>query len=193
MIGVVLLTGYPATGKSTVMRTVLGQLRERPTFFKSGLVSGFHYGLARITILGNYDITLTFPGTDKLSMAVQPDFNALLGGWRDDHSHNGHILLFEGDRLCNSSSLNRIIELQLPWVGFVLVADQAIINKRHGARDKQNATWLAGRVTKVDNLVCNYHLQPLTNNTAVDTLSNAATLLEAVKQVQATIAQGVIP
>jgi len=191
MIGCVLLAGYPAAGKSTTTRAVLGQLHECPTFFKAGLVSGFQYTVARVIVLGDYDASLTFPGTDKLSMAVQPDFNAMLDRWRDDSDHHGQVLLFEGDRLCNSSSLKRIIELQLPWAGFVLTASNEAISSRHSTRDNQNATWIAGRVTKVNNLVSAYNLQPLTNSTPIDTLRNAATLLQAVKGVQFAINQGV--
>ncbi len=188
-LGVVALTGEPASGKSTVFRTLLSMLHERPVMFKSGLVNGFHYTVARITVLGSYDSTLQHPGTDKLSMAVQPDFNGLLQRWSLDPTRQGWVLLYEGDRLCNQASLNLIKELHLPFEGYALRADPATLATRHTARDNQNATWLAGRQTKVKRLVEEFGFTWLVNESTLDLLANAGRLLEAVKRVQGQLAQ----
>lgn len=189
MIGCVLLSGEPASGKSTIMRSFLTMLHERPTFFKVGLVSGFHYTIARTTIIGDYNTSKTFPGTDCLSMAVQPEFNAMLRRWRSDQARNGYILVFEGDRLCNNPTIDTLNDIQIPWVGYTATADQTLIDARHAARDAQNASWLEGRRTKVKNLTDKYHLTPLVNNTGIDVVVNAQTIMTAVRTLQQRIAQ----
>lgn len=188
-LGVVTLAGEPASGKSSVFRAMLSQLNERPVLFKSGLVNGFHFTTKRLTVLGSYDSQLQHPGTDKLSMAVQPDFNALLRRWSADPERAGWVILYEGDRLCNATSLNLIQELQLPWIGFVLYAPPDLLLQRHAARDTQDSTWLAGRLTKVRNLADQFKLTRLKNESALDLLVNAGILLEAAKELQRLMAK----
>ena len=56
-------------------------------------------------IVGKYVVGDVFSGTDKLSMAVQLDFEDFL------EKYNKHNILFEGDRLFNIKTLKKAKEL----------------------------------------------------------------------------------
>ena len=141
--------GEPATGKSTIMRRVLELL---------GPGSPFAHGLCRFTlhssvaghpvsVLGMYEGE-GFPGTDRLSMGVQPHAVSYL------RSLSGPAtVVFEGDRLFNGKFLTAAKGCG-PLEVYVIETDPALLSMRHAlARaDTQSETWLAGRRTKVANI-----------------------------------------
>ena len=92
--------GVPATGKTTLVKTILNVMKPK-SMFKYGLLRGY---LANdCSILGIYKKDEVFAGTDKLSMAVQKDFEAYI------NKNRTHIL-FEGDRLFTKNNLLTLSE-----------------------------------------------------------------------------------
>ena len=77
MVKIIAIGGEPATGKTTLVKSIL--MRFKPLKkFKYGLVQGLYNERLKLYIIGVYDGSI-FSGTDKLSMAVQPDFIKLIG------------------------------------------------------------------------------------------------------------------
>ena len=89
--------GQPGTGKTTLFRKFM----EGKTWIEvepAKLVSAMYNVEMDLYILGKYQEGETFAGTDRLSMAVQPE----LQKWIQTHNCN---ILFEGDRVFNQSFL----------------------------------------------------------------------------------------
>ena len=85
--------GSPGTGKTTLMRKFM----EGKTWIEcqpAKLVTAMYNEELDLYILGKYAEGETFAGTDRLSMAVQPEVQA----WIQTHNCN---VLFEGDRIFN--------------------------------------------------------------------------------------------
>ena len=103
---VIAIGGEPGSGKSTLMKEILKHL-EKYVYIKCydsfKLVPYIQCG--SVYILGKYDEGETFSGTDRMSMAVQPEAIKFLASLNKDS-----IILFEGDRLFTSSFLEHCVE-----------------------------------------------------------------------------------
>tara|TARA_R110000824_G_scaffold58569_2_gene158234 strand:- start:371 stop:898 length:528 start_codon:yes stop_codon:yes gene_type:complete len=136
------LGGVPATGKTTLMKSLISVLKP---------YADFRYGLLRgslckkCAILGVYEKGEMFAGTDRLSMAVQSDYEKFVK--RDTH----HIL-FEGDRLFTKKNLLSLVKTYDTKI-IILEADEQTLKERHLTRnDTQKETFLKSRVTKTNNI-----------------------------------------
>jgi dephospho-CoA kinase len=123
-----------------------------------------------IYIIGIYDNSL-FSGTDKLSMAVQPDFIDLVNKTSDA------VFIFEGDRLFNSSLFTKVnCEI------FVLKVDKEIIKKRHLERnDNQTEKFKKSKETKIKNIIEKHRTLILNNNTKKDSENNFKLILKTIQ------------
>jgi hypothetical protein len=93
-------------------------------------------------ILGKYENDDNpFQGTDRLSMAVQPDAVSFI-------QNNRSKVLFEGDRLFNSKFIDEILKVTEDFRILVLTAPQQTIDQRHVDRkDNQSDQFKNGRKT----------------------------------------------
>lgn len=151
----VAIGGEPATGKTTLMLKYRKAL-SRPAYFKWGRLMVEQHVREKLLIFGNYQEEDTFAGTDKLSMAVQPDAVQFVS--RAKHGvFGGYTFLFEGDRLFNSSFLGECSKYFHTMSVVVLVASPELLSMRHSQRgDTQGETFLKSRRTKVENILKNY-------------------------------------
>jgi predicted transcriptional regulator len=149
MINAIALGGEPATGKTRIMNRVIKRAgKGRP--FRYELVRGLQFDEAEIIVLGIYDGG-EFQGTDRLSMAVQPDAIQLIDTLNASRQFCGWTVMFEGDRLFNCSFL----EFLSPCLkeAILLEAGDKTLAARHQKRgDSQTGKWLKGRKTKYYNL-----------------------------------------
>lgn len=139
---VIIVAGEPGTGKSSLFKKFdLG----KPNF-KYGLVRGHKKG--KVLYVGIYEEGHTYPGTDRLSMAVQPHLIELIQRPIDDIS----AIVFEGDRLCNSSLLKQLAAMKVETqIMFLEVSEELLAKRRKARGDTFKDNWLAGRKTKVEN------------------------------------------
>lgn len=153
MIEILGLSGMPCAGKTTLFRAFMEngfwvQQKHKTMVWSEDIVR-------RVIVLGDYSSGGTFGGTDRLSMAVQPEALKLVKLWAADPSHDGWAVLFEGDRLFNTSFLTSVGALpgvKSKWV--LLKAGKEELDRRHRLRnDTQTDVWLAGRRTKLTNIV----------------------------------------
>lgn len=182
---IIAVIGRPGTGKSTLIRHFMepGSLAPSPEDWpleKFGLLQYHHAGFARGEyVLGNYaDPAETFPGTDRLSMAVAPEaLRWMLGQW------DGRSILFEGDRLGNASTLRtlsldpgillRIIHLSVP--------DHELERRYMLRGSAQSRRVLASRATKVANICANPNLHPLVRSRFHRTPEQTAELVREMR------------
>lgn len=154
---IIAVFGEPGSGKSTLMKKLMDQFgisRDIDTSFK---LVPFHRK-DNVYVLGKYEEGETFGGTDKMSMAVQPEAVKFL-----DQLTADCVVLFEGDRLCTASFLehcNNNFDLQMVY----LKTERETRKVRYAERGSdQNETWLAGRESKISNILGNLELKFVTD------------------------------
>ncbi len=166
LIGIV---GEPATGKTTLVRAVLKRMGKEYTDFKFRLVYGRQFP-SGLFVLGIFRDGEVFGGTDRLSMAVQPDAVRFLRKVPDQAT-----VLFEGDRLTRAGFLRAAGDgLFL----FVLEASASEKEKRHRDRaDTQKPTFHRSRATLVARIASDFPSERLRNDTLKDLQQNVARVL----------------
>ena len=97
---VVAIFGEPGSGKSTLMRRVLCELGFAKDTLKEDFKLVPYHKHENKYVLGKYEEGEVFAGTDRMSMAVQPEAIKFL-----DTLPNDSVVFFEGDRLCTASFL----------------------------------------------------------------------------------------
>jgi hypothetical protein len=116
-----------------------------------------------------------FGGTDALAMNVQPKVLAFLEAIRPK------LLFFEGDRLSNDSMFRALQDMGAVLSIYELWAPQAQLEAQRRLRVAelgtvpQNATWLAGRATKVRNLRREWKPTTLPSGATMDDLVSRMT------------------
>ncbi len=161
--------GNPATGKTTLMKKFMEGLNwERVEPRK--LVVAMYNKEHDIYIIGDYsDPEEKFPGLDRLSMAVQPEAIKFI---KETNSN----VLFEGDRLFNSSFLESALEIMDEVKIVILNTDKQLLTERHTQRqDTQSEKFLKSRETKYDNIRTNFflmdHIMELNNDDEKDKIA----------------------
>ncbi len=141
-----LIGGLPVTGKTTLMNRIRKKL--------NNCTQGHHFTLKyeeyeNHIIFGIYAGT-TFDGTDKLSMAAQPDALDFL-------KHNTKNVIIEGDRLFNQKFIDGARTLGYDVKITVLYVDKlGEILKRYQKRGQmQSEKFIKGRHTKISNIILN--------------------------------------
>lgn len=174
------LFGEPAVGKSTLMKKIIQQLgvdtSNHETFAK--LVVG--HKKENVYIVGRYDGANMFPGTDRLSMAAQPEVAKWLATLGDDS-----VVIFEGDRLSTSTFMENCVELAGDDASFLFIQASDDIKKfRHEDRnDDQSDQFLKSRVTKYQNIMSNMCLMDNIHEFQNNNLEDQARILEFVKEL----------
>ena len=141
--------GEPATGKTTLMKTIYSEF-DNPQTLRFGLLCGHYEQKNNLALMGIYagwtGESQKFEGTDRLSMAVNKDFLQYM-------EMKKRNILFEGDRLFslnNLRSINHLYHLRV----IVLEQDEDTLRKRHVTRqDTQSEKFLKGRKTKIQNIL----------------------------------------
>ena len=148
---IIAIGGEPGSGKSTLMKRVIEYLNMTPMYESFKLVP--YIQKDNIYVLGKYEEGQVFSGTDRMSMAVQPEAVKFLASLPSDS-----IVLYEGDRLFNSSFLehcNENYELEIIY----LKTTKDIRTERYKERgSNQDETWLRGRESKISNILTNMTL-----------------------------------
>lgn len=155
---VIAIGGPPGSGKTTLMYQIMENYSWRFEYEKVKLVP-YVTNTDGVYVLGKYfEEGQTFSGTDRMSMAVQPEAVKFLASLDKDA-----IVLFEGDRLFNTSFLEHCLDnydLEIVY----LDTDKSVRQERYKERgSNQNETWLQGRETKVANILSNMSLMFNTN------------------------------
>jgi len=153
---IIAIGGEPASGKTTMMRKIIKHFQPLRQF-KFGLVRGLYSEKKKLYFIGIYDNS-TFSGTDKLSMAVQPDFLKLI-----EELHDG-VIVFEGDRLFNQSLFD-----QKACEIYIVETTEQMLEQRHKKRsDNQTDKFKKAKKTKIQNIRKNNEHATLKNITEAD-------------------------
>jgi len=149
---VIVVGGYPGSGKSTITRAMLKILEGQGHKFKSerkGLVSWMESD--KLIILGSYKEDELFPGTDRFPLNVQPEAQRFIFSRIPEDK----TIFFEGDRLFNDKML-KFLEHNAQVVLCIVTMSRELLEERRDQRSEQNASWRKGRETKVDRISMTY-------------------------------------
>lgn len=162
------LIGEPGVGKTTLLTAVTdglpGMAIRRPfarTVYDCGVVA---LGEARAV----------FGGTDTLSMSVQPK----VVDWAEMPDYED--IIGEGDRLANGKFFTAMRDIGYDLCIVHCVAPQEVAVERRVMRaarhsiDEQDATWLAGRQTKVKNLAAEWATHEVRTDQPIEALLQRA-------------------
>lgn len=165
---VIMVGGYPGSGKSTIFKRLFEKLASEGITFQSKKVGIVTYMESKeIIVLGSYAPEETFPGTDRLPLNVQPEAQKFVAKLA---SKAQPILLLEGDRLFNDKMLTFFKGLpSTELVLCIVTMERGLLESRRQARSEQNESWRKGRETKVDRIAMTYPVAHyLTNNGGQD-------------------------
>jgi len=153
-VKIMAIGGEPATGKTTLMFEIIKAADDWQLLKPEKLLDIMYSKTLNLTILGKYETNNNpFQGTDRLSMAVQPDAVKFL-----QKNFNSPIL-FEGDRLFNSKFIDEILKVSEDFKILILKAPQNVIDQRHVDRnDDQSDQFKNGRKTKIANITSSLEL-----------------------------------
>ena len=174
---VIAIFGEPGSGKTTLMKKLMEKYGFDKTINESFKLVPFHKR-GNIFILGKYEDGQVFGGTDRMSMAVQPQAIKFLENL--NKAAPDSVVIFEGDRLSTSSFLEHCFE-NYETSMFYLNTNKDVRTERYKERgSNQDETWLRGRESKINNIRSNFILmfdiQEFDNNN----LEEQAVLVEAI-------------
>jgi pantothenate kinase len=173
---IIAIGGEPGAGKSTLMKKFMefGKWEEKYDSFK--LVPYLQQGSCYI--LGKYEEAQVFSGTDRMSMAVQPEAMKFLASLPQDS-----VVLYEGDRLFTSSFLEDCSE-KYDLSILYLSTDKEVRTQRYKDRgSEQNETWLAGRETKIANILTNMTLMFVIESFKNNTLEEQKIIIDRIMEI----------
>jgi hypothetical protein len=179
---IIAIGGEPAVGKTTLVREFF-QDKSPWLQFKYKKLYGHYNKELHLVILGLYSAKEVFSGTDKLSMAVQPDFEEFIDKNQEWKKHNkSYNILFEGDRLFNLKTIKKV-ENCMDLKVFIIESNNTI--SRHKDRnDNQTEKFIKGRKTKINNIK-NYlqdRYETLTNDKMEDVNKNYKKILNILME-----------
>lgn len=152
MKNIIAIGGEPATGKTTLMWKLIDSADDWKVIEPEKTLNAIRSDTLNTTILGKYERSEMFAGTDRLSMSVQPLATKFI------QEAKGNVI-FEGDRLFNRKFIDAIIACSCPFSLIYLEASQNTLDERHVSRnDSQSKTFLNSRRTKYSNIIGGFDL-----------------------------------
>jgi hypothetical protein len=144
--------GVPSSGKTSLVRQYLAMTDGWKPYTHHSIPHLYNSFLGSY-VLGIYDKKELFSGTDKLSFCIAPYALEFIKRTKGN-------LIFEGDRLFNSSFLEALQSLPNTNLRIlILSAEEETLRHRAMTRGSdQSPTFLLGRKTKIENIKSNQTL-----------------------------------
>jgi hypothetical protein len=146
---VTMLIGEPAVGKSTIMKKFMSRVGNWNFHQPKYVPHHINLKNGQLTaVLGSYDDkTHAFPGTDRMSMAAQPEVIKFLQKRLDQQAS----IFFEGDRLGNLSMIEALQKMEGVDLCVVqIITSNWVVKQRE--RPSQTDRFRASRKTKIANM-----------------------------------------
>lgn len=148
---IIAIGGEPGAGKTTLMKKVISYFGVQPKYDYYKLVPFLQKG--NIYVLGKYEEDEIFSGTDRMSMAVQPEAIKFL-----DKLPSDSVILYEGDRLFTASFLENCLDKYDLTIVYLSTSKDIRIERYKERGSNQSESWLQGRETKISNILSNMNL-----------------------------------
>ena len=172
---IIALGGEPATGKTTLMWRIIDSATDWQKIEPKKTLSAIRSESLDLTILGKYDRSEQFAGTDRLSMSVQPAATEFI------KEATGNIL-FEGDRLFNRKFIDAIISCNCLFSLIYIEASASVLCNRHlDRKDTQTETFLKSRRTKYSNIVRSLDLMDIIHTFKNDNMDQQTLIYDFIR------------
>lgn len=147
----ILLAGIPGTGKTTIAKKFIemtGGFAAYESIEPVQLVNCIYNRDLDLTIVGKYDNSdEVFQGTDRLSMAVSPNFQQ----WVSEKKPQK--MFIEGDRLVGNKTIDFLMEQGYQIEVLIIEASETIRKERYAQRGSdQSEQFIKSKATKVNNI-----------------------------------------
>jgi hypothetical protein len=187
MVRVIAMGGEPATGKTTLMFRLISMADDWQTVKPEKLLDAMYSKKLNLYILGKYvDDGNVFQGTDRLSMAVQPDATAFFSNLAYESNADGHSVnvIFEGDRLFNGKMLDRLSELfPNDFKILILTVKDSTLDQRHiDRKDDQDDKFKNSRKTKISNIMGSLTLMDYIETMVNENLDDQSKIIDHIRK-----------
>jgi hypothetical protein len=187
MVRVIAMGGEPATGKTTLMFRLISMADDWQTVKPEKLLDAMYSKKLNLYILGKYvDDGNVFQGTDRLSMAVQPDATAFFSNLAYESNADGHSVnvIFEGDRLFNGKMLDRLSELfPNDFKILILTVKDSTLDQRHiDRKDDQDDKFKNSRKTKISNIMGSLTLMDYIETMVNENLDDQSKIIDNIRK-----------
>jgi hypothetical protein len=186
MVKVIAMGGEPATGKTTLMFKLISMADDWQTVKPEKLLDAMYSKKLNLYILGKYvNDGNVFQGTDRLSMAVQPDAEKFFSNLAYESSADDHTVnvIFEGDRLFNGKLLDKLSGwFPNSFKVLVLTASHDTKEQRHVDRkDDQDDKFKNSRATKISNIMGSLTLMDYIDTMVNENLDDQSKIIDNIK------------
>ena len=187
MVRVIAMGGEPATGKTTLMFKLISMADDWQTVKPEKLLDAMYSKKLNLYILGKYvNDGNVFQGTDRLSMAVQPDATAFFSNLAYESNADGHSVnvIFEGDRLFNGKMLDRLSELfPNDFKILILTVKDSTLDQRHiDRKDDQDDKFKNSRKTKISNIMGSLTLMDYIETMVNENLDDQSKIIDVIRK-----------
>ena len=187
MVKVIAMGGEPATGKTTLMFKLISMADDWQIVKPEKLLDAMYSKKLNLYILGKYvNDGNVFQGTDRLSMAVQPDAEKFFSVLEYESNANDHSVnvIFEGDRLFNGKLLDKLSEwFPNSFKVLVLTASHDTKEQRHVDRkDDQDDKFKNSRATKISNIMGSLTLMDYIETMVNENLDDQAKIVDNIRK-----------
>jgi len=187
MVKVIAMGGEPATGKTTLMFKLISMADDWVTCKPEKLLDAMFSKKLNLYILGKYvDDGNVFQGTDRLSMAVQPDADKFFGNLAYEMSAENLSVnvIFEGDRLFNGKMLDRLSELfPNDFKILILTVKDSTLDQRHiDRKDDQDDKFKNSRKTKISNIMGSLTLMDYIETAVNENLDDQSKIIDHIRK-----------
>jgi len=187
MVKVIAMGGEPATGKTTLMFKLISMADDWQIVKPEKLLDAMYSKKLNLYILGKYvNDGNVFQGTDRLSMAVQPDAEKFFSALEYESNANDHSVnvIFEGDRLFNGKLLDKLSEwFPNSFKVLVLTASHDTKEQRHVDRkDDQDDKFKNSRATKISNIMGSLTLMDYIETMVNENLDDQAKIIDNIRK-----------
>jgi len=145
------LCGEPASGKSTIMRAFISNLKDTGAVKKEGLVAYTEFAEDKVIVAGIYDDAV-FSGTDRTAKSCGPKYREWLDAKNADPEYDSWTFYWEGERFSNSKFFDFFYDRCSHVTTYFLEADPELLDERNASRSNQNPSWRKGMATRMRNL-----------------------------------------
>lgn len=178
--------GEPATGKSTLMFKLISMADDWQTVKPEKLLDAMYSKKLNLYILGKYENDgNVFQGTDRLSMAVQPDADKFFSNLEHESNIVGDSpnVIFEGDRLFNGKMLEKLAYLfPNDFKMIILTVKNSTLDQRHiDRKDDQDDKFKNSRKTKISNICSSLVLMDYIETMVNENLEDQSVVIDNIK------------